>query len=428
MRRAGPVLMVGALLAAGVPVRGAAQCADGSTPPCRVSLRGRDGARFVTLPFAHRGGSQALDLDGADCAEFLSEAFGRWSDVRLTDKTRIYDALYRHRAGVPFRIPFDAALAIARQLGAGRVVIGQLWNFGDTLRLTAGVYDAARAGPPLREATARIPSATAHAGAAFTALAASLLGADPGPAAGTGAEATRSLRAYNAARLGQHALRAWDLPGAARAFRSAIAADSEFAHAYVWLGQALLWAADSSADAAHDRATIARRASALVERLGPTDRALLLAQQAMFERRWPEACERYREVLARDSLNFDAWYGLAQCNAEDPVVIRDPRDSARFVCRGSWHTAALAYRRALLLAPSFNFTFRSNARERMGRLLLAEEFWCREGRFDTLPFFAFPEVAGDTVAFYPLSGADMARGGHRPKTQARALALNRKVL
>src|SRR5207244_5718870 len=64
----------------------------------------------------------------------------------------------------------------------------------------------------------------------------------------------------------------------------------------------------------------------------------------------------------------------------------------------------------------------------MARLLLAEEFWWREGRFDTLPFFAFPEVAGDTVAFYPLSGADMARGGHRPKTQARALTMNRNVL
>ena len=428
MRRAGPVLMVGALLAAGVPVRGAAQCADGSPPPCRVSRPVLDSARYVILPFAHREGSQALDLDGADCAEFLSEAFGRWSDVRLTDKTRIYDALYRHRAGVPFRIPFDAALAIARQLGAGRVVIGQLWNFGDTLRLTAGVYDAARAGPPLREATARIPSASAHAGAAFNALAASLLGADPGPPVGTGAEQTRSLQAYNAARLGQRALRAWDLPGAARAFRSAIASDSEFAHAYVWLGQALLWAADSSADAAQNRAMIARRANVLVERLGPTDRALLFAQQAMFERRWPDACERYREVLARDSLNFDAWYGLAQCNAEDPVVLRDPGDSARFVFRGSWHTAALAYQKALVLAPSFNFAFGSSARERMARLLLAEEFWWREGRFDTLPFFAFPEVAGDTVAFYPLSGADMARGGHRPKTQARALALNRKVL
>src|SRR5206468_3913271 len=218
MRPGGRAVVLSVLLAGGVLLRGAAQCADGSPPPCHAPRPVLDSARYVILPFAHREGSQATMLDGADCAEFLSEAFGRWSDVRLTDKTRIYDALYRHRAGVPFRIPFDAALAIARQLGAGRVVIGQLWNFGDTLRLTAGVYDAARAGPPLREATARIPSATAHAGAAFNALAASLLGADPGSAAGTGAEATRSLRAYNAGRLGQRALRAWDLSGAARAF------------------------------------------------------------------------------------------------------------------------------------------------------------------------------------------------------------------
>src|SRR5207244_5195070 len=135
MRRAGPVLMVGALLAAGVPVRGAAQCADGSPPPCRVSRPVLDSARYVILPFAHREGSQATMLDGADCAELMSEAFDRWLDVRLADRTRVHDALARHRAGVPFRIPFDAALAIARQLGAGRLVMGQLWSFADTLHL-----------------------------------------------------------------------------------------------------------------------------------------------------------------------------------------------------------------------------------------------------------------------------------------------------
>src|SRR5256714_13519072 len=214
MRPGGRAVVLSVLLAGGVPLRGAAQCADGSPPPCRVSRPALDSARYVILPVAHREGSQATLLDGADCAEFLSEAFGRWTDVRLTDKTRIYDALYRRRAGVPFRIPFDAALAIARQLGAGRVVIGQLWNFGDTLRLTAGVYDAARAGPPLREATARIPSATAHAGAAFNALAASLLGADPGPAGRPGPAATRSLRAYKAAPPGPRAPPPGDPSGA----------------------------------------------------------------------------------------------------------------------------------------------------------------------------------------------------------------------
>src|SRR5438034_6985317 len=91
----------------------------------------------------------------------------------------------------------------------------------------------------------------------------------------------------------------------------------------------------------------------------------------MFQQSWPDACARYREILAADSTNFTAWYGLAECNAGDPVVIRDPRDSARYVFRGSWHAAARAYKHALLLAPSFNLAFGTRARERLAHLLLA---------------------------------------------------------
>jgi len=422
------VLALTALLAAGAPPRVAAQCPDGSLPPCRAARPALDTARYVILPFVHREGSGSSLLDGADCAEYLSESFGRWSDVRLADRTRIYDALERRGARAPFRIGFGTGLAIARELGAGRLVMGQLWSAADTLRLTVGVYDAARGGPPLREAKTRLAANSSRAGTAFDALADSLLAADPGAFSGAGTEQTHSIAALRAYTQGARAIRTWDLAGATQHLRAAIAADSDFARAYASLGQVLLWAADSTPEAMRDRAAIARRTDGLLERLGGTARPLLLAQQAMFERRWPDACERYREVLQRDSANFDAWYGLAQCNAEDPVVIRDPADTMRFVFRGSWHTAALAYRKALLLAPSFNFAFGTRARERMARLLLAEEFWWREGRLDTLPYYAFPEVAGDTVAFYPLPGAVMARGGHRPKTQDLALAINRKVL
>src|SRR2546427_10317028 len=103
--------------------------------------------------------------------------------------------------------------------------MGQLWSFGDTLRLTAGLYDAARGGGPLREVTTRVP-ANGAIGAAFNALADSLLGADPGTAQGTGAEQTRSLRALRAYTLGERAIREWDLARAIREFRSAVTADS----------------------------------------------------------------------------------------------------------------------------------------------------------------------------------------------------------
>jgi tetratricopeptide (TPR) repeat protein len=429
MRHGGRALLLGVLLAAGSPARGTAQCADGSPPPCRIARPALDSARYVILPFAHREGSQATKLlDGADCAEYLSESFGRWSDVRLIDKTRIYDALERRGARAPFRIAFGTGLAIARELGAGRVVMGQLWSSADTLHLTVGVYDASRGGSPLREAKARVAANTTRATIAFDALADSLLGTDPEGFHGAGVEETHSIGALRSYTRGARAIRTWDLAGATQHLRAAIAADSGFARAYVALGQVLLWAADSTPEAMRDRGTIARRAGTLLERLAATDRSLLLAQQAMFERRWPDACERYREVLQRDSSDFDAWYGLAQCNAEDPVVIRDPADTTRFVFRGSWHTAALAYSKALVLAPSFNFAFGTRARERLAHLLLSEDFWWREGRLDTVPYFAFPELEADTVAFHPISGAAMAHGRERPRTQAQALARNRRLL
>src|SRR5690348_10461318 len=218
-----------------VPTQLRGQCPDGSPPPCGRLRPALDTARYAILPFVHREGSQTAALDGADCAELLSEAFGRWVEVRLADKTRIYDALARRGARAPFRIPFDTALAIARALGAGRVVMGQLWIFGDTLRLTAGVYDAARGGAPVREITTRVAANSGAIGAAFNALADSLLGADPGDVRGAGAEQTRSLRALRAYAMGQRGIRQWDLARAAGQFRLAVAADSDFAHAYLWL-------------------------------------------------------------------------------------------------------------------------------------------------------------------------------------------------
>jgi hypothetical protein len=401
---AGRALALVALARIAWPAGVSAQCPDGSPPPCRARLA-LDTARYLILPFTHREGTTAAVLDGADCAELLTEAFERWSDVRLADKTRVYDALERRGVRVPFRIAFDTGLAIARQLGSGRLVMGQLWTFGDTLRVRAGVYDAARGGPPLREASARVPDGAGPIGAAFNAIADSLLGATAGATLGSGAEQTRSLRALGAYTLGLGAIRTWNLTSAAQRFRAALAADSSFAHAYLWLGQALLWAADSSPAALQDRATISRRTGDLVGSLAGTDRALLLAQQAMFQRRWPDACARYREILAADSTSFAAWYGLAECNVGDPVVIRDPRDTTRYVFRGSWHTAVLAYRRALLLAPSFNFTFGSRAAERLTRILPVESYWLRGGVFGETAFYAFPELEADTLAFHPFLGS-----------------------
>src|SRR5256886_1692409 len=338
-------------------------------------------------------------------------------------------ALAKSRTGprAPFGIRLDPDVAIARRLGAGRLVMGQLWSFGDTLRLTAGLYDVARGGAPVRESTTRV-AANGAIGAAFNALADSLLGADVGAARGAGAAQTRSLQALRAYALGERAIRDWDLGRAAREFRAAVAVDSGFARAYLELGQALLWAADSAADAGCDRAVIARRTGDLVGTLGGTDGALLLAQQAVFERRWPDACRQYREIVEADSTSFAGWYGLAECNAGDPIVVADPQDTARFAFRGSWHTAVVAYRRALLLAPSFNFIFGRRAAERLTPVLQAGIYWLRAGRRDGMTFYAFPKGEGDTLAFHPVPAAQADTLSAGTPTHVAAVGRNRATL
>ena len=429
MRTRARVLSAVLALVLGVPALMSGQCPDGSPPPCGRARVPLDTARYAILPFAHREGSAQAVLDGADCAELLAEAFARWSEIRLADKTRLYDALARRGERVPFRIPFDTAIAIALRLGAGKLVMGQLWSFGDTLRLTAGLYDVAHGGVPMREITTRL-AANGAIGAAFNALADSLLGADPGDVRGAGAEQTRSLRALRAYALGQRQIREWDLAGAASHFRGAVAADSDFAQAYLWLGQALVWSDDTTPEAARDRAAIARRAGRLLDRLSGADAALLLAQEPMFAHRWPDACQRYREILAADSSSFAGWYGLAECNALDRVVIRHPSDTARFTFRGGYETAVQAYRRALVLAPAFNLTSERRAIERLPRLLFAERWYTRQGVMDGSGYVAYPELEADTLAFYAIPGAlaGAGREGLEPPSHRAAVARNRRIL
>lgn len=427
-RSGGRWILLALLLSVCPPDRLSAQCPDGSPPPCRPRGPVLDTAEYAILPFEHVEGREPAVLSGADCAQLLSIAFGRWTDVRLADNPRLYDALRRHGAAAPFRLRFTEGLDIASELGAGRLVMGQVWHYADTTFVRATAYDVASKRPVTREITTRI-AGDVQGIAAFNALADSLVAAALRiRASGLGADVTRSLEAFLAYERGQAAIAEWDLAAAARQFRRAASLDSSFAYTYFWLGQMLLWASDSSAAAMRDRTTIARKAESLLPRLGALEGTLLLGQRAMFERRWPDACGSFREVLRADSLNFAGWFGLAACNADDPVVIRDPADSTRYVFRGSYHTAVLAYRKALLLAPSFNFTFQGRAAERLSRLLVTEGFRWREGQYNEVTYFAFPGLEADTLAYYAYSGAIAARRNTKPPTHAAALAMNRRRL
>lgn len=131
VRLVGRAVLPLALLAVGPMVRLAAQCPDGSAPPCRVARPALAPAAnsVAVLYFENR----SRDSADAYLAEGLTEAIiTQLGDLpRLTVKSRFLVRRYRGVAA-----PADPA-AIGRALGVNYLVTGSVQRAGDRLRVTA---------------------------------------------------------------------------------------------------------------------------------------------------------------------------------------------------------------------------------------------------------------------------------------------------
>jgi hypothetical protein len=197
---------------------------------------------------------------------------------------------------------------------------------------------------------------------------------------------------------GQKALAEWDLARAAAEFRKAIKADPRLAEAHLWLAQsealggqpARVWHASALSAVAFARNLPSWR-----------DSALAFGLLALGEERYPEACERYRAALRRDTLDVFAWFGLGECQRLDRTVLRDPASPTGWRFRGSFQGSVAAYQRALEIAPSLYFAFGAEAYTRLSKILPIERFGVRQGRApppDTTTFLAYPALDHDTLA------------------------------
>jgi hypothetical protein len=401
----------------------------------RLLNAGLDPERYVVVPFRHRGVAAPKLLDGDRCELLLYQGFRRWRDVRLSDDLAVHDAL--SRLGRPVTTLGDAR-AVARRVGAGRLVWGEVAQLGDSILVQAFLYDVRR-GVRVNEHSTRLAADLGDVGARFTALADSLLlsgtrapGAGGSGGSGTpggGTLGTTHLAAWLAYDTAHAAIVDWDLPAAERALDRALGRDPAFAAAALWRAQVGVWRGAP----ADSWGPFAVRAAAGSQGVAPRDalRAEALAAQAAG--RQGDACDAYRRLLASDSLDFAAWYGLGDCHARDRVVVPDPRSPSGWRFRGSYHTAARAYARAFQLNPSAHRAFF----QRVPALLyLTEPTFLRTGAPqapDTGWFAALPALAGapgaDTIAFTPYAFAEVVRAqpGRVPPTVAAAVARNREL-
>jgi tetratricopeptide (TPR) repeat protein len=375
----------------------------------------------VVLPF--RGDSSGLSvLSGNNTARLLYDALGRWKDLKLGDEMAAVEA-GRLKGASPTSV--NEARGIARSLGAGRFVWGEVSDQRGVTRISAQLYDERAPNRPISHAV--YLSAEDGASGRIEELADSLVAKlIASPVASTGTSGTRTFAALKRYAEGYAALRDWNTGLAERDFRGALDLDPHFAQAELGLAQSMAW---SGPQRAAEWMEPAARALADSVSLSPRDRSLARGLLALAQGRMPDACDIYRRLIARDARDFAAHYGLGDCLSMDRVVLPDASSPSAWKFRGSLHTAIKEYREALELIPSYQEGSSGQTFARLtDRILFSDPGDYRRGFAltpDTVWMGAFPEIEGDTLAFHPRPRPTLMT---RPATQRDALARNRELL
>ena len=393
-----------------------------STPQGRDQLdviTGRvDTAQYAVLPFLYSGARVSDDQEPV--AQALYSAMREWNGLKLASEMTVTDALHQVKD-----FSLEGRRAIARHARAGKLVWGRVRVTRDSMLVRASVYNAVD-GTLIREvpfAASRDFIAT-HPGA-VRALAADLLrleNSEKLPHAGD--IGTRSFAAWNAYQEGERQLYAWRVPGAIAAFGRAATADPDYAHAQAWLAQLLLWRGKPAGEWGPHLSAAVRNHASLDGREGLITDALQAVQHGDFR----GACDAYRVMRSRDSLDVTAWLGLAHCQAFDPLVVKSAASPSGWLFRGSSAAAQYAYARALQIAPS---AFGAFPFSKVSRLYMIDANTMRPGvTSDSTLFVGFPDLIRDTLANTATLHASLDRLSTEAIAPAydRALMRNREAL
>jgi hypothetical protein len=355
---------------------------------------GPDSSQFVVLPFAALSGAQPSL--GNRVANRVYDALTQWDGVPVVPDTKVAQALADD--GVAPATETEA-FTLAKRLGAGRLVWGQASGDSTSARVRIHLYDV-RTGKS-RDAFLLLDSTSD--GRSYGSAAVRLLGGRERPSAASGGDQrTHSFAAWQAYGRGHSALRTWDIPGAEKEFRAALAADPEYTPARLWLAQTLYWKSPQNPAEWTDEAS---RTAAGRNSLDARDKLVAAGLSSLADGRFPAACDAYTKLTSVDSSYFLGWYGLGECRAQDNVVIPSAASPSGWAFRSSNYGAARAYIRALKTDPGAHIIFSASKLE---KILPTASTKARSGNSladSRVGFAAFPTLDADTIAFvpYPLS-------------------------
>ena len=352
------VLAVPLCLGASVPLF--AQCPDGTPPPCRGSTSAAaapvrrpnpplDDRTWIILPFENVARVPDIDWLKDASVNLLYLDMSKWRDIRVIDDERVAD-LIREVPEARAGLTLQSGLAVARRAGAGKLVMGDLLKVGNNTQVVAKIYDV-RSGNRVRNV--REQTATADSlMSLFGRLARGILNADAPTGAALGIGTSR-LDAYQAYLAGVQALNAFDITGAQPHFEEALRLDSTFALAHYKLSIVLGWS-NSNAPAHRAHAEAAQRLGAT---LPPRERTLIAAQAQSAAGDYGRSCQTLAPLVQADSSDVEALYNYGECQYHDAAVIPVPGDTAHFMFRGSYNASMRAFRRVLVLDPTYHLAF-----------------------------------------------------------------------
>jgi eukaryotic-like serine/threonine-protein kinase len=301
---------------------------------------------ILILPFDNLRDDRSVEWLRDGSVSMLGLNLSQWNDLTVVDHERLHDLLARHRLKVGDDIGLDMARRLAREAGVWTVVLGDYRPAGDSLHLVARVYDVAsgkrvdvasaddRSGPDVRPL--------------FDKLAAKLLDLSGAPneiRIGLAQSTTQSLEAFRSYLSGVEQLNRWDLAGAERHLRRAIAIDTTFGLAYYKLALTRGWLVGTE-DSIADRAIL--RATTYSGNLPGHERTVINAYRAFIGGEYAEARALYQQLLTRDAGDADAWYGLGEAWFHDTAGVNQAP---------AWTQAMRAFKRTLGLDPNYALAY-----------------------------------------------------------------------
>ncbi|MEZ4413234.1 MAG: protein kinase [Gemmatimonadales bacterium] len=339
-RRRRRALVAGALLAA-VAIVATVVARRPAGPPDGVNPR----LSVLVLPFDNLRDDQSIEWLRNGSVNMLALNMSQWKDMTVVDHERVHDLLARHGLNTDSDIGLDMARKLAREAGVWTVVLGDYQDVGDSLHLTARVYDVATG---TREDVAEVSApASDDPRPEFDRLALRLLDISGAPGetwTDLASVTTPSIEAYRSYLSGLERLTRWELAAAQRNFERAVQVDTTFGLAYYKLALTRGWlvgTADSTGQVAIDRAVL------YSQKLPAHDRAVIAAYRFFVLGQNAASRNIYQQLLAKNPRDADAWYGLGDAWFHD----EKSRLATRFT------ESLRAFRRTLALAPDYALAY-----------------------------------------------------------------------